>query len=175
MAHERAPAQAQDVEAEAIARLPLRLEPVHAVHLAQRAALEELRAARGPVAELQHREPREVGDAGRRQRGRGRDAAQVARGRFGARGVRQPARVRAGQPRVAREAVDRAVAHAERAEDALANVPRPRQPDTAATTSPAMTKARFEYFQRVSVGSTHAWVATASRTASTVGKSLSIQ
>src|SRR5213595_379915 len=48
-------------------------------------------------------------------------------------------------------------------------------PDTAATTSPATTKARFEYFQRASVESTDSCAVTAVRISSMLGKINSVQ
>ena len=73
-------ARALDAEAEPPARLPVRLQPVNSLHLAQVLPRRICAAARGPVAELQHREAREVGHGGGHVGGGG-DAARVSRGR----------------------------------------------------------------------------------------------
>jgi hypothetical protein len=99
VAHERALPHAIHVEAEPPAGLPFRLEPMHPLHLAQRAAAEDPIAGRWTVLKLQHREARQIGHA-RRQRGRCRDAAQIVRTDRAALAARQAPRVTAREPRM---------------------------------------------------------------------------
>ena len=122
MADERLLADAHDAEAQPPARLPVGLEPVHAVHLAQRAAAQDLGASRGPAAELQHREAREVVHR-RGHVGGGGDAARVGERRGGAASVGQPARKAAREPRVRRIGrADERARHAERLQHVVGDV-----------------------------------------------------
>ena len=122
MADEGAAALADDAEAEPPAGLPVGLDPVGTLHLAQRGAAEHLGAAGRPVPELEHREPREVGDAGGHVAGGG-EPADVAVRRRPPRLAGEPARVAGREPGVGRVGRgDVGVAHAQGLEDVLAHV-----------------------------------------------------
>ena len=122
VAHQRAPWVAVHDEAESAAPRPVGGHPVWALHLAQRAAPQDLRPANGIVPKLQRDESGQVLYRGGKVRRRC-DGAGIRERRDLALRARQPAGVSVGQPIavIVRQGYTGA-RHAQRPEDVLVNV-----------------------------------------------------